>query len=211
MQVTRQQILEILKDRREATVDEVVQDLRNLRGDSITPVTVRHHLGILQEEGLVDTPQTRHRSSPGRPRHIYTLTQHGISHFPNNYQHLAENLLKQMEARLSPEHTNVIIEGVADSMAQEASIPDGTIHERLDAVIHYLNNNSYEASWEPVDGGYMLHMKNCPYHALTHDNDRLCHMDMRLISSMLGVVPRLTSRVAKGDETCSYFIPHSAL
>ena len=69
MQETRRQILEILHERREATVDDIVIDLSALRG-SITSVTVRHHLTKLQDEGLVDNPQMQHRATPGRPQHI---------------------------------------------------------------------------------------------------------------------------------------------
>lgn len=207
MQETRRQILEILKDRESATVDDIVADLAPLRGRTITAVTVRHHLAKLQEDGLVDTPELRRRQKPGRPQHIYALTQLGLSHFPNNYQHLAQTLLSEIERRLPADAVNVIIEGVATSMAEDANIPEGTLHERLEAVVVYLNEHGYEASYEPSPQGYILYTHNCPYHSIAHETDNLCHMDMRLISDMLGVVPRMTSRVSDGDERCAYLIP----
>src|SRR5690242_9690219 len=109
MQETRRKILEILRERGEATVDDIVGDLERLRG-SITSVTVRHHLAKLQEEGLVDIHETRHRSSPGRPQHVYTLTEQGNFFFPNNYQVLAQNLLNQIKKQLVPSQVNVILE-----------------------------------------------------------------------------------------------------
>lgn len=207
MQVTRQQILEILKTRTEATVDEVVEDLRQRRGDDITPVTVRHHLTRLQESGLVDTARMQHRDTPGRPRHVYRLTERGVAYFPGNYQKLAAGLLAQIEKHLSQQGVNVILEGVAQQMAQEAGIIDGSLPERLNAVIAYLTENGYEAHWETAEQGYILHTVNCPYHQIAQENDALCYMDMRLISGMLGVIPRLLKRIAAGDNTCSYFIP----
>jgi predicted ArsR family transcriptional regulator len=39
------------------------------------------------------------------------------------------------------------------------------------------------------------------------DDDDLCQMDMHLISQMLGVVPRLLSRISNDDESCRYLIP----
>jgi DeoR family suf operon transcriptional repressor len=206
MQETRRKILEILRERSEATVDDIVGDLERLRG-SITSVTVRHHLAKLQEEGLVDIQETRHRSSPGRPQHVYTLTEQGNFFFPNNYQVLAQNLLSQLKKQLAPNQVNVILEGVADNMAEEAEIPTGSMKERLDAVVNYLNEHGYKASWDIHQNGYVLQTANCPYHQIAQENDMLCTMDMRLISKMLGVVPRLLSRVSAGDELCSYLIP----
>ena len=208
MQETRKRILRILRDRSEATVDDIVSDLEAQRG-SITAVTVRHHLAKLQDDGLVNASQIRHRSTPGRPQYIYTLTTQGLSHLPNNYQHLASNLIKQLSQKLSPTEVNVIIEGMVDSMTDEAQIASGTMRERLDAVVAYMNEHGYSAEWEVEDGGYILHASNCPYHDIAHESDMLCKMDMRLIAKMLGVVPRMVSHVSSGGETCSYFIPHN--
>ena len=209
MQETRRQILEILRERHEATVDDIVADLEILRG-SITSVTVRHHLSKLQNDGLVDAAQMRHRASPGRPQHVYTLTAPGKSRFPNNYPELAGNLLKQIKAKLPEKQVNVIIQGVADSMAVDADIPhEKSLKERLIKVVEYLNTHGYEANWERHDEGFVLVTHNCPYHEVAHqdEDNTLCQMDIRLISQMLGVVPRMLSRVSDGDSECTYLIP----
>lgn len=207
MQETRRQILEILRDRAEATVDDIVLDLEVLRG-SITSVTVRHHLAKLQEDGLVADAQMRHRSSPGRPQHIYILTERGTAYFPNNYPDLAINLLQQIKSTLPAKQVNVIIEGVADNMAKEASLSDcENLQERLDKAVEYLNAHGYEANWKSHQDGFVLETTNCPYHKIAQDDQALCQLDMRLISQMLGVVPRLLSRISDGDEACSYLIP----
>jgi len=74
MQQTRRHILEILKERKEATIDEIVEALSNRIG-KITAVTVRHHLEILRGDGLVAAPTVRRRSAPGRPQYVYALTE----------------------------------------------------------------------------------------------------------------------------------------
>ncbi|MBZ0289586.1 MAG: helix-turn-helix domain-containing protein [Anaerolineae bacterium] len=96
MQRTRRHILNILHERGEATVDEIVTELQNVRGKDITAVTVRHHLTKLQEDGLITSPQMRHRSTPGRPQHVYALTDRALGQFPSNYQRLAASLLQGM-------------------------------------------------------------------------------------------------------------------
>jgi len=208
MQETRRQILEILFDNGKATVDDIVTNLRKVRGDKITSVTVRHHLSRLQEEGLVSEPLMRHRSSPGRPSHIYELTNHGASFFPNNYQQMTTKLISHMDQSLPEATVNVIIEGIADDIATEADIPEGSIQDRLQAVVDFLNSKGYDARWESSNQGFVLHTQNCPYHHAAQANENLCQLDMRLVSRMLGIVPRLQSRISQGDETCSYLIPY---
>jgi len=211
MQETRQQILDILRERGEATVDNIVADLEAIRG-SITSVTVRHHLSKLQDDGLVDMPQMRHRSTPGRPRHIYTLTEKGSAQFPNNYQSLAGNLLHEIKRNLPDDTVNVIIEGVVDNMVDEAKIPvEGDLPTRLEKVVNYLNTHGYEAEWRTHSDGFVLKTTNCPYHGIEDEDETLCHLDMRLISKMLGVVPRLMARISEGDEACSYLIPKHSI
>jgi len=205
MQATRQLILQILHERGEATVDEIVADLSPKRG-TITAVTVRHHLNKLQADGLIAFAKMRRKISPGRPQHLSTLTTQGETRLPNNYKRLAMGFLEQM-SHLSDQSINVIIEGISTDMAAEAQIPDAPMPERLDAVVDYLNDHGYDAYWESSAEGYVLHTLNCPYHELSQQSPHLCLIDMKLMSKMLGVVPRLTSHVAKGDDTCSYFIP----
>lgn len=207
MQETRQQILEILREVGQATVDTIVDELRERRGDEITAVTVRHHLNILQEANLITPPKMLHRNTPGRPQHVYELTEKAQEHFPNNYQQLATELLKQIQANLPPDGVNVILEGVAQNIAAKAQITDEDIDKRLDHAVTYLNEHGYDARWEKSDDGYVLHTRNCPYHELAKSNEHLCNMDMRLIASMLGVVPRLLSRISEGEPSCAYLIP----
>ncbi len=207
MQQTRRQIIEILRERGEATVDDIVAELQRRRGKEITAVTVRHHLTRLQEDNLIASPQLRHRNTPGRPQHVYALTEQAYAQFPNNYQRLATSLLQGMRRHLPADHINVILEDVAGSMVVDANIPPVPIEQRLDMTVDYLTRQGYEASWEPSDGGFLLCTSNCPYHQVARSEHALCEMDMRLVAGLLGVVPRRMSHVMSGDNTCMYFIP----
>lgn len=209
MQETRQHILEILREFGQATVDDIVDELHKRRG-RITAVTVRHHLSRLQEADLITAPQLRHRSTPGRPQHVYALTDKACEHFPQNYQRLAAGLISQIERHLPPEGVNVIIEGVADSLAEDVQLQHLPFKERLERVVTYLSEQGYQAHWEESAQGYILHTTNCPYHEIAHASDTLCGMDMRLVSQLLGVVPRRLTRIAEGDASCAYLIPSNA-
>lgn len=210
MQETRRHILDILRRHGYATVDEVVEQLRQLRSDEITSVTVRHHLSRLQEEGLVTAPQLRRRPTPGRPQHVYALTPLARAQFPSNYQRLFATLLTELRQQLPPQGVNVILEGVAERWADQASIPDVPMHEKMNFVVQYLTDQGYEAEWELSTDGYVLHTTNCPYHTVAEVNGALCEMDMRLVASLLNAVPRRLTHMLSGDQSCSYLIPVAA-
>ncbi len=206
MHETRRYILDILNNRGQATVGDIVADLRQRKGD-ITAVTVRHHLTRLQQENLITAPELLHRATPGRPQHTYALTEKARECFPNNYAPLTTHLLGQMAEILPISQVNVILEGVADRMASEAGVSGLPLQERLEKAVDYLNRHGYDAYWETCDGGYVLHTANCPYHQVAERTYALCEMDMRLIASILGTVPRLLNRISSGAATCAYMIP----
>ncbi len=206
MQQTRRHILEILKERKEATIDEIVTALSQRIG-RITAVTVRHHLEILRGDGLVAAPAVRRRSAPGRPQYVYTLTERAADHFPNNYQGLASGLLEQIKAQLPAAQVNDILEGVAQAMAEEAMLPDAPLETRLDHAVAYLGQHGYTASWSQNGPGLILAITNCPYEQVSCTSPELCKMDKRLVDSLVGVTTRRISHQIEGDEACAYLIP----
>jgi predicted ArsR family transcriptional regulator len=203
MQKTRKLILDYLKEKGEATVDELAQVL------NLTSVTVRHHLDILRSDGFVSDPAIRHRSSPGRPQYTFTLTRKASEQFPKNYCDLAARVLEQVKATTPPQTVNVFFEGVASRMTALAppSLPGDSLEQRLERAVAFLNSQGYVANWERVDDGYLLHTCNCPYEALAKDNPELCGMDLALVSNLLGEMPRRVSRVVDGATSCAYLIP----
>lgn len=205
MQQTRRDILDILRLRGQATVDELVEDLAQRRGH-ITSVTVRHHLNRLQDEGLVASTELRRRNSPGRPQHVFSLTPQAEAHFPNNYQRLVVSLLAELRKTLPADGVNVLLEGIAEQWASELDLSGLPLDRRMDAAVEYLNGQGYRASWERSDEGVILHTTNCPYHMVSDQNVSLCDMDMRLVASLAGSVPRRLSRMKTGDDSCSYLI-----
>lgn len=208
MQKTRRYILEILKHQSESTVDEIVKGLSEIYDINITPVTVRHHLNVLFEAGYIIEPKVQHRSSPGRPQHKYSLSSSALDVFPNNYSNLVEQIFSQMGATLPEKSVNVIFEGIAENMIQNANIPDVPLEHKLDAIVEFLDEQGYDASYEKnASDEFILHTRNCPYHHVAQKSDYICKLDMRIITSLLGVVPRKIANISEGEQSCSYLIP----
>lgn len=213
IQETRRHILEILKHNGELTVDEIVEILHGRDAKKVTAATVRHHLDVLKENGMVDTPHIRRRDTPGRPQYMFALTEKAGDFFPSNYAGLAEGLLTQIKAALPPNQFNVILEGTAQDMAAKAHIPkDLPMEKRLELVTAHLNKEGYEATWMLADNndGYILQTINCPFEKVVQTHDDVCTVDMYIISTLLGIVPRRMGRMAEGDHSCAYFIPTQA-
>ncbi|MBN2305242.1 MAG: hypothetical protein JXQ72_12225 [Anaerolineae bacterium] len=203
MQQTRRHILEILKERKEATIDEIVTALSERIG-KITAVTVRHHLEILRGDALVAAPAVRRRSAPGRPQYVYTLTERAADHFPNNYQGLATGLLDELKARMSPAEVKRVLEGVAHTMVEDAMMPDGPLPVRLDHAVTYLNSRGYNATWHENGNGHVLTVHNCPYEQMSCGNHDLCRLDEKLIEGLIGSPPQRVHWRHEDEEACTY-------
>ncbi len=202
MQATRQRILEILKERHTATVEELAREL------DLTPVTIRHHLDILRSEGLVQAPQVKRRDTPGRPQHVYGLTEAADAYFPKNYAGFTDMMLREMRDKVEPEKMRSILDGVATRMASKAPQAPAaeTLPQRVERVVKFLNTQGYDASWEVTEGGYLLHARNCPYHDVARENVEPCVMDASLVTQMSGIAPQRMQWAFSGDNICTYFI-----
>ncbi len=202
MQATRQRILEILKEHDTATVEELAKELE------LTPVTIRHHLDILRSEGLVQAPQVKRRDTPGRPQHVYGLTEAADSYFPKNYAGFTDMMLHEMRDQVEPDKMRLILNGVANRMAIKAPVgpANETMPQRMERVVKFLNAQGYDSSWESAENGYLLHAHNCPYHDVARENVEPCVMDSSLIAQLTGVTPQRVQWSFSGANFCTYLI-----
>lgn len=208
MQATRQCILELLRDARVMTVEDLAVKLE------LTPVTVRHHLDILKSEGLVEVPEVRRRSAPGRPQYTFQLTPSAQAFFPKNYQSFANLMLNEIRESVPAEQMDRILDGVAARMAAEAMIPgpQANPQERIQAAVGYLNKRGYVADWSrESDGSYKLRTHNCPYHEVSHLHGELCSMDLKLVAQLLGAEPTRGEQLSTGGSCCAYVIQATAM
>ncbi len=203
MQTIRKRILEILKERGGASVSELAEEL------GMAPVSVRHHLDILQGQGLVTIPRVRRRRTVGRPQQVYTLTEAAADQFPNNFRSLTNVVLDEIKEVVSPEELKEIFQRIAQRTAEEAPPPkEGqTLEERLTEVVEFLSKKGYLPRWERNEqGDYLLHIFNCPYAGVSEEHPELCQMDATLAQILLGTTPERLCRMAAGDLRCTYRI-----
>ncbi len=207
MHQVRRHIVEILKERNGATVAELADLL------DMAPVSVRHHLDILQGDNLIRVERTARSGAVGRPQQVYALTDEADELFPNNFAALAGTLVHQVKQVLPPEQVESIFRAMAhdlaqEFLAQEAGVPLASLspEERVRRVAEFLNARGYLASYEPDDeaGSFLVHKHNCPYSGVSGQHDELCLMDQALVDSLFGRrCERITHMVSDG-HCCTY-------
>ncbi len=207
MHAVRKHILEILKESGGSTVAELAERL------DMAPVSVRHHLDILQGDNLIKIGRIERTGSVGRPQQIYQLTDDAAELFPKNFALLAAGMVRQLKQLLPPDQVEAVFASLAAEMAAEADLAvleTLPLAERLDQVAAFLNARGYLARWEPctTDGAaqFVLYKHNCPYAGLSGEHRELCQMDQLLIDRLVGVHCDRTASVANHDRCCAYQI-----
>jgi DeoR family suf operon transcriptional repressor len=200
LQRTRRSILEFLKQRGRATLDELAQDA------GIAPMSVRGHLNILERDGLISYEEARGRV--GRPRFVYSLTEQGQDQFPKNYHTLCNRILDALT--VSPEVTSAdLASKIADVWAADHAprLVGKTLEEKLKILTTIRTEEGAMASLEKTSDGYLLVQRNCPASCVAARHPQvICTAEIGFIKRVLGETVERVSWIQKGDATCSYRI-----
>jgi predicted ArsR family transcriptional regulator len=200
IQTRRQEILNILKQQGEATVDELATMLE------LTPVTVRHHLDILRAEGLVEAPAVRRRHGPGRPQYVYTLTDESASLFPQRYDVLANELLDEIKSAMDRDQVRGVFEHIVERRLERAPVLNGDqpVDEKMDLLVDFLSDRGFIAEWEREDSKWVLYASNCPYQNVAAEHPEICAVDQLMLERMTGTDIHVVRRITEGAYSCVY-------
>ena len=77
MDGSRLEILRIINERANSTVNDIAQAL------GLAPISVRYHLNLLERDGFIDVKKVR--GSVGRPFNTYSITKTGREQLPHSY------------------------------------------------------------------------------------------------------------------------------
>lgn len=202
MQSTRQEILAILKEERQATVEDLAERLE------LTPMTIRHHLNVLQAQNLVVASKVHRSKRVGRPRLVYTLTEAADDLFPQGYGQLARHLVSEVKESMGEERAQAILRRVAERVAREGPLPvEGQpFEQRLDQVVGFMHDQGFISRWEQAKDGYVIVNVNCPYRHVSEEHNEVCIMDTEILTQLLGVAPQRLSSMRTGDPACSFLV-----
>jgi predicted ArsR family transcriptional regulator len=204
---TRQTILEILRRRKQATIEE----LTHLLG--LAPATIRRHLDILMRDSLVSVGQVRRET--GRPHYIFSLTEAGEDLFPKNYIRLTNRLIDEIvnlddtetRGRGGVELAELLFDKMAERMAQTFAprVIGTTLEERLEEVTNLLAGEGITFEWRQREDGYYLLGHGCPCRRVADAHTQVCSHDQRLLTTLLRASVEPVEPSTVGEESyCAY-------
>lgn len=173
MKTTRQIILDYLQGHATATVLELS------RSSQVTRADVRHHIGLLVKEGVVEATGRRGLEGRGRPMLVYSLVRELQL---NNLTSLLTALCQSLPDEVREE----ILWRVAVYLAGDCRPFAGNLTRSLVQGVMRLNEMYYQARWEARSDAPRMIFSHCPYTAILADCNCLCHMDTILLKVLTG-------------------------
>ena len=208
MESTKDQVLQLLRKRGEATVVALSEAL------DVGQATVRRHLDHLRVEGLADVRAERH--GVGRPSHVFYLTEEGEERSPAGYSRLFSRLYKGLSSlderdvrgRDGPQVMHSVIELAAEQVAHqyEEEVAAGSLEGRIARTSTVLEQEGIVDGWSKEADGYHLTNSACPYRMAALANHGPCEFDRRTIELLVDAPVRQVSRVIDGMPTCEYVV-----
>jgi predicted ArsR family transcriptional regulator len=174
---------------------------------NINAISVRHHLGSLQADGLLVAEEERH--GVGRPRLVYSLSEKGLERFPTRYLRLTNRLIDQLKETMPDVQVNNLFAKMATEMAAEyePKVKSMNTEQRLELIKDLLTEEGFSIRWEKQGGQYHIHEITCPYYHVGQTHPEVCSIDQTLISTVLAIPAEKIQCVLRGDNRCTYVVP----
>ena len=144
--------------------------------------TVRWHLGVLEEAGLVRS-RTEHRTTPGRPRRVWEPVPSALRDEADEHRALAQALVSLVGAGPgAAADAEAAGRAWGRRLGREAAAPSG---EAIDAVVGVLR----ERGFEPSAHGTEVTMRRCPFAELARESPEVvCAVHRGLVDGVLSEV-----------------------
>ena len=201
---TRQAILEYLREKGAADVNELAETL------GLSPVTIHYHINVLQRDGLLETKDVR--QGVGRPRKVFTLRASAFEKFPQSYHRLSDRLLEILKSRMTEGDIQALFEHIGAEIATEhaLSLQGKPLEQKIDTLIELLGEEGFMSRLEKIGADqFVLTQVNCPYQYVATRHPVVCELDLQLMNTALGADVKRDSCVVNGDSVCTFHIQSS--
>ena len=177
---TREIISKTLRTQGKCTIKDLAE------AAAISPVSVRHHMSILQADGLVSVEESR--QGVGRPVHLYSLSEKGAELFPGRYLRLTNRLLVELKDSLPEEKVLELFSSIATSMADSHA-------EKFEGL-----------PIEQLEDEILIRELSCPYFKIGIAHPEICVIDQTFIANALSVPVERVACLLDGDDLCTFSI-----
>ncbi|WP_066187820.1 MULTISPECIES: helix-turn-helix transcriptional regulator [Gracilibacillus] len=199
---TKDKILELLKKEISLTVNELIEQLQ------ITHMAVRKHLATLEKDDLVSAEYEK--TSVGRPRQKYSLTAKGDRLFPNNYESISLEFLKDTEELYGSKAIKQLFHKREERQVHQYKelVSSRLPAERVQQMVDIQNQKGYMAEWlEHTDQQYEIIEYNCPIFAVASEFHTACQCETSMFQQVLETeqIERVQCKTA-GNNHCRFLI-----
>ncbi|SHM54920.1 transcriptional regulator [Chryseobacterium carnipullorum] len=196
-------ILMFLKMRAEATSLLISKEL------SITKEGARKHLLNLAEEGLITSVSKS--EGVGRPSTYYTLTEKGLSQFPDSHADVTVQILRSVKNLLGDNALDLLIndrEKTTYQRYEKALLNAESLEQRLDVLVKVRSEEGYMAEWTKEDDAYFLIENHCPICAAAAECQGFCRAELSNFQNLIGQAYRVerVNHILSGGQRCVYKI-----
>ena len=176
---TRGKVLLLLRKEGSCTVAHLSRQLQ------VTPNAMRQHLSALERDYLV----TQHPVKTGvsKPALAYSLTIQAESLFPNRYDSLLLDCVRELLAKEGTEETGNFLSGLGSSAAEGYvdRLDEIPAQELIQEVKLIMEERGSLVEWERVDEEIVLRDFNCPYAVVTPVHPEVCQVQRAFLHRLL--------------------------
>jgi len=196
-------ILMILKENKEISVAALAAEL------GITKEGARLHLLKLTQMDFVKSIQKN--EGVGRPVTYYSLSQKGLSKFPNTHAAVAVELLRSVKKLLGDNAVDLMITDRENQVYQryEQEIQhSNTMEERLEHLSRIRSEEGYMAEWKTENGEYFFIENHCPIGDAAAECQGFCHAELTSFKKLIGGEFQIerVQHILAGEHRCIYKI-----
>lgn len=201
MPESRREILQFLKRQGSARAEEIAVHI------GITASGIRQHLTALERDGLLAFRERR--DGPGRPKHVYALTELADALFPRRYDDLTNELLSYLEDE-GPEMVERLFDRRAGRRLEAAQrrLAGLALAAKVKELAAILDEDGYLADLEArPDGSYVVTEHNCAVLCVARRYGQACTSELEFLRAALpeAEVERVAHMLA-GAHVCAYEI-----
>jgi len=199
-QTQRNLLLALLRNRKGLTVDNLTDEL------AISRNAVNQHLVSLDRGGFIGSSLLT--STGGRPSKVYTLSSQGLELFPRHYALFSNLLVHWLKQKLSEKELEACMVELGTQVAQEFKSRVQKRHSesgKLEEVASIMQELGYEARVETdAENNGEIVASNCVFHKLASECDKVCSLDLSLMSNLLDAEIDHKECMVDGGSCCRF-------
>ncbi|SFL94123.1 Predicted transcriptional regulator, ArsR family [Gracilibacillus orientalis] len=199
---TKDRILELLKKDVSLSVNELIEHL------DITHMAIRKHLTTLEKDGLVSSQHEK--KEIGRPIQKFFLTTKGKRLFPNNYESISVEFLKDIQAIHGKESIDQLFKNRKERQTHQYAdlVTQSSNLEKMQDMINIQNEKGYMADlYQHDEKQFEIVEYNCPIFAVAKEFHIACQCETSMFKKVLGTtqVERVQCKT-EGNNHCRFMV-----